>query len=235
MNPIIEQLRVRFNQLADEKVRTSSNRFFKESVNAQGIKSADVEKLSSEYFKLLTMHSKKEVFDLCEELFKSGILEESFVACHWSYKLNKQYEAADWIVFERWVNSYVTNWATCDTFCNHSVGELIEQNPGLIDQLKSWTGSDNRWVRRASAVSLIVPARKGLFLRDVFEIADQLLTDTDDMVQKGYGWMLKVTSQKHLEPVFDYVMKHKSTMPRTALRYAIEKMPEDLKKKCMIK
>jgi 3-methyladenine DNA glycosylase AlkD len=92
-----------------------------------------------------------------------------------------------------------------------------------------------RWVKRASAVSLIVPARKGLFLREIIEIADILLPDRDDMVQKGYGWMLKAASQAHQTAIFDYVIRKKAVMPRTALRYAIEKMPGDLKKMAMAK
>ncbi len=90
-------------------------------------------------------------------------------------------------------------------------------------------------MRRAAAVSLIIPARNGKFLADIFEIADLLLTDADDLVQKGYGWMLKVAANKHEQEVFEYVMKHKSLMPRTALRYAIEKMPADLKARAMEK
>lgn len=66
-------------------------------------------------------------------------------------------------------------------------------------------------------------------------IADILLLDQDDMVQKGYGWMLKVTCNNHEKEVFDYVMKHKGNMPRTALRYAIEKMPKELKSEAMKK
>jgi 3-methyladenine DNA glycosylase AlkD len=90
-------------------------------------------------------------------------------------------------------------------------------------------------VKRASAVSLIVPARQGKFLDDIFEIADILHSDSDDMVQKGYGWMLKAASQAHQEEVFRYVMNKKATMPRTSLRYAIEKMPAELKSKAMAK
>jgi len=82
---------------------------------------------------------------------------------------------------------------------------------------------------------LIIPARKGLFLEDVFEIADILLLDKDDLVQKGYGWMLKAASEAHQKEVFNYVMANKSVMPRTALRYAIEKMPADLKAEAMKK
>jgi len=90
-------------------------------------------------------------------------------------------------------------------------------------------------MRRAAAVTLILPARKGKFLDDIFEIADSLLLDTDDLVQKGYGWMLKEASKKHQKQVFDYIMKNKDKMPRTALRYAIEKMPPDLRKQAMAK
>ena len=88
-------------------------------------------------------------------------------------------------------------------------------------------------VKRAAAVTLIIPARKGLFLDQIFKIADILLLDPDDLVQKGYGWMLKAASQAHQEEVFNYVMQKKAIMPRTSLRYAIEKMPGEMRKRAM--
>lgn len=90
-------------------------------------------------------------------------------------------------------------------------------------------------MRRASAVTLIIPARKGLFINDIFEIADILLADKDDLVQKGYGWMLKAASEAYMEKVFDFVIARKAIMPRTALRYAIEKMPAEMKAEAMKK
>jgi 3-methyladenine DNA glycosylase AlkD len=160
-------------------------------------------------------------------------MEESFVACDWSYRVRKDFLAADFPVFEKWVNRYISNWASCDTFCNHTVGALIDMYPQSVAVLRKWALSDNRWMRRAAAVSLIIPARHGKFIKDIFDIADILLEDSDDMVQKGYGWMLKAASQAHQEKVFQYVIKNKEAMPRTALRYAIEKMPRDLKMKAM--
>ncbi len=62
------------------------------------------------------------------------------------------------------------------------------------------------------------------------EIAERLLLDPDDMVQKGYGWMLKAASESHQREIFEYMMARKDIMPRTALRYGIEKMPGDLRK-----
>jgi 3-methyladenine DNA glycosylase AlkD len=90
-------------------------------------------------------------------------------------------------------------------------------------------------MKRAAAVSLIIPAKHGQFLPEIIRIADRLLLDKDDMVQKGYGWMLKEASEQHLDEVYQYVLKHRKDMPRTALRYAIEKMPPEMKAEAMKK
>lgn len=226
---VVRNVRDELKGNADEATRISALRFFKEEVRMYGIKSAVVRKIAKRYYKEIKKADKAEIFRLCEELWRSGYMEESFIACEWSYLIRKDYEGEDFPVFERWVTMYVTNWASCDTLCNHSVGAFIEMYPEYIKELKRWALSENRWVRRASAVSLIVPARSGKFLADIFEIADILLADKDDMVQKGYGWMLKTAGHSHEREVFNYVMKNKETMPRTALRYAVEKMPKELK------
>ncbi|VVB88677.1 DNA alkylation repair enzyme [uncultured archaeon] len=235
MNEIILQIRKDLNKNIDEKVKKSGQNFFKEKVKIYGIKTSIVSKIGKEYFNAIKDKNKNEIFDLCDGLWRSGYMEESFIACNWSYYIHKKYEEKDLKVFERWLDDYVSNWASCDTLCNHTVGTFLEMYPDYVSELKKWAKSENRWKRRASAVSLIKPAKQGKFLKDIFEIADILLTDEDDLVQKGYGWMLKVAGQSHQEQVFDYVMKNKKIMPRTSLRYAIEKMPEDLRKQAMKK
>lgn len=235
MDKTIENLREELINNADEKTKLSGERFFKESVTMYGIRSATVIRIGKDYFKTITDKNKSHIFSLCEELWKSGIMEESFVACNWSFNVHKQYEPADFDVFEKWVNNYIDNWASCDTLCNNTIGTFVEMFPGYLSGLKKWAKSQNRWVKRASAVSLIIPARKGKFLNDIFEIADILHSDKDDMVQKGYGWMLKAASQAQQKDVFNYVMSKKATMPRTSLRYAIEKMPDELKVRAMAK
>ncbi|MFA5291433.1 MAG: DNA alkylation repair protein [Phycisphaerae bacterium] len=233
MNRIIKKVRGALKAGADEKTKNSFQRFFKEEVKLYGAKTALVVKIAKDGFADIEDLSKKEIFAICEELFKSGFLEEAGIAATWSYQIRERFLVSDFKTFERWINKYIDNWAKCDTFCNHTVGDFIEQNPEFISGLKKWTKSKNRWLRRAAAVSLIIPARQGKFLKDIFEIARSLLIDKDDMVQKGYGWMLKEASRKHQREVFDFVVKNKANMPRTALRYAIEKMPEKLRKKAI--
>ena len=229
MSNIIEKIRQELQENADEKAKESGLRFFKEKVNLYGMKTTIATQIAKKYFKIIENKSKKEIFGLCEELWQSGFMEESFIACSWAYAIHKKFERKDFDIFEKWVNNYVSNWASCDTICNHTIGSFIEMYPEYLANLKKWAKSPNRWMKRASAVSLIIPAKNGKFLEDIFQIADILLEDKDDMVQKGYGWMLKVASQAHQDQVFDYVVSNKKTMPRTALRYAIEKMPKELK------
>jgi 3-methyladenine DNA glycosylase AlkD len=235
MEEILHTVRGALKNSIDEKTRATSQNFFKEKIKYFGVKVPTVHRLSKEYYKLIESKTKSEIFGLCEALWRSGYIEESFIACNWSYYIHDRYEPGDFQVFEKWIDQYVNNWASCDTLCNHTVGAFIEMYPQYLAKLKELAKAENRWMRRASAVTLIMPARKGKFLSDILQIADILLMDKDDLVQKGYGWMLKAASEAYQQQVFEYVMAKKAVMPRTALRYAIEKMPAELKAAAMDK
>ena len=233
MNPVIAEIREELQANADEKTKKSFQRFFKEEVKCYGVKTGTVSKIAKNYWNEIKQLDKTEIFSLCEMLYQSGYSEEAYVAAVWLPNMVNKFESSDLGLFGRWIENYVDNWAKCDTLCNHTVGSFIEKYPESIGELKRWAKSKNRWLKRAAAVSLIIPAKNGMFLQEVFEISDTLLSDEDDMVQKGYGWLLKEASRKHQKEVFNYVLKTKKKMPRTALRYAIELMPEEFKKEAM--
>ncbi len=234
-SPVVIAVRAELRKNRDKRTRESAQRFFKEEVKFYGVKSALVRKIARAYFNKIKNLDKKEIFALCEELFAADYSEEAFIAAEWAFRLKQQYAPEDFQVFAGWVKKYVNNWAKCDTFCNHAVGALVEKYPVLLPGLKVWAKSDNRWVKRAAAVSLILPARRGKFLKEVFAIADILLEDPDDLVQKGYGWLLKEASRQHQQEVFAYLMKYKKTIPRTAFRYALEKISPQLRSQAMTK
>lgn len=235
MDDIIQQIRSILQERADPEIAASGRRFFKEEITVYGMKTAEVTKIAKSFLPTVLKKEKEEVFSLCEELYASEYMEESFIASAWLPHLKDRFQEDDIRVFEQWIEAYVTNWATCDTFCNHTVGDLLTEYPECVEHLYRWAQSENRWLRRAAAVSLIVPAKRGEFLHEAFRLADLLLIDPEDLVQKGYGWLLKEASRKHQSDVFSYVCQHKRVMPRTALRYAIELMPEDLRKVAMRK
>ncbi len=233
MTNILETIDLQLIENSEDVHQKSSKRFFKEEIKSYGVKNPVVNKIAKELFKEVKHLKKEEIFRLCEILFQSGYMEKSLIACHWSYRLKRQYEPKDFELFEKWVDLYIDNWAVCDTFCNHTMGSFLVMYPNYLMRMVRFTESKNRWMRRASAVSLIVPAKKGLFIETIFQIAEILKYDRDDLVQKGLGWMLKCASKPYPHLVFDFIMINKSIMSRTALRYAIEKMSEKMKEEAM--
>ena len=235
MLKILTNIRKDLKKNSDKKTKESSKRFFKEEVVLYGVKSAIVSKIAKKYFKEIKELNKKELFLICEELLKSNYCEEAYIVSNWLPKKIDILEKKDIKIFKKWIDLYINNWAKCDGFCNHTIGDLLEKFPEIMPEIKSWSKSKNKWLKRASAVSLILPARRGKYLTDVFEISDVLLLDAEDMVLKGYGWLLKEASRKHQKKVLAYVLKNKKIMPRTSLRYAIELMPEELRQKALKK
>lgn len=170
------------------------------------------------------------VIKYCDRLLKTKVYEHKVIAFQWSFNYRNHYQEKHFKVFEGWLKTYVDDWSDCDDLCTHTLGCFIYKYPKFVPKVKKWSLSENRWLRRASAVTFIYSVRKGECLDSVFEAASTLLSDKDDLVQKGYGWMLKEASKIYSEEVFDFVMEHKNKMPRTALRYAIEKLPANYKK-----
>ncbi|MFH1286259.1 MAG: DNA alkylation repair protein [Candidatus Magasanikbacteria bacterium] len=232
MTKVITNIRKELNKHVDPVYKKGATNFFKEKVNPIGVRTPMTRRISKDYFP--KEKSKQDVFKLCEELLEKRTFEETVIAFSWARRMRKDFQEKDFKRFEAWLKKYVDNWAFCDDFCTHTLGEFITDFPEFVPNAKAWHTSKNRWLRRASAVSFIYPIRKEKkFLEDIFEIADKLLLDEDDLVQKGYGWTLKVAADIYPKIVFDFVMKRKDTMPRTALRYAIEKMPTTWRKAAM--
>ncbi|MDR1992080.1 MAG: DNA alkylation repair protein [Nitrososphaerota archaeon] len=229
MSQIIVQIREELKANADPQTMKSAKRYFKEAITSYGVKNSLMKKISHKNWCQIKNLSKKDIFSLCETLLSSGVMEEAFIVAEWLPKIADQFQQEDLVIFERWIDCYIDNWAKCDSFCNHTVGDFMMKFPEQVGILMVWAKSNNRWLKRAASVTLIVPAKKGLFLQEALKISELLLTDPDDLVQKGHGWLLKAETEKHPDEVLSYVMKNKLVMPRTALRYAIEKLPKEQK------
>ena len=148
MDPVIAHIRKDLKASADPATRKTFQRFFKEEVKYYGVKVPTVRKIARKYWNEIKVRDKKEIFSLCEELYKSGYCEEGFVVSSWAHLLADRYERDDLPVFRHWIDSYISNWAACDSFCNHTIGDFIEKFPEYTGELKRWTQSNNRWMRR---------------------------------------------------------------------------------------
>ena len=168
MSTIIEKIRQELISNADEKTRISGERFFKEPVKFHGLKSAVTEKIGKEHYSKLRGKPKTEIFELCDELWQSGYMEEALIACNWSYNVRKEYSPDDIKVFERWIDNYVSNWATCDTLCNHTAGTLIEMYPEKISYLKKWAKLPGRWDEKGICSNAYSTCQEGIVSQMIY-------------------------------------------------------------------
>jgi len=167
MTEEIRLIRKNLELNVDELTKSTGQHYFKETVRLYGVGTALVKKIAVDSFQTIKSKSKADIFALCEELWSSGMLEESFIACEWAYRLRSFYTPQDIQVFEKWIDNWVDNWASCDTLCNHSVGSLVAGYPQNCAVLKR---VDMLWesMEAAGGSSLVGCASpKGSFPRGV--------------------------------------------------------------------
>jgi 3-methyladenine DNA glycosylase AlkD len=134
-------------------------------------------------------------------------------------------------IWHRWLaENHSANWATTDAICGALIGPLILAHPELGARLRVWSGHRNMWVRRASIVGLIQRARRGESLDLVYEIAKRLHSDREDLIQKAVGWALREAGKTDPARLERYLRSNGPAIPRTTLRYAIERFPETKRK-----
>lgn len=203
--------------------------------NFWGVRTPTIHKIAGKHYKTLKSERIDKRLEVCHYLLATRVYEYKIMAFRWAYLARKDYEPEHLAVFAEWLNEYIDDWIDCDDLCIHVIGEFFLKYPDLAEEVIKWAESPNYWVRRGAAVSLVLPSRKGKQLTLVFQVADLLLEDEEDLVRKGYGWLLKVTSKTYPDEVFAYVMDRRDRMPRVSLRYAIEKLPKQMRDQVMEK
>ena len=122
------------------------------------------------------------------------------------------------------------NWDLVDLSADKICGEyLAERSGGDRELLYRFAASDNLWERRIAIVSTFAFIRRKQF-GDTFSIAEKLLHDRHDLIHKACGWMLREAGKRDEKALEGFLRKHAAEMPRTMLRYAVERLPERKKK-----
>ena len=123
---------------------------------------------------------------------------------------------------------YINNWNLVDVTCPHVTGKHLIDKDRTI--LYKWAKSEDLWTKRIAMVSTFSFIRKN-DLEDTFKIAEILLHDEHDLIHKAVGWMLREAGKRDIKKEETFLKKYYKTMPRTMLRYAIEKLPETKRQK----
>jgi 3-methyladenine DNA glycosylase AlkD len=172
-----------------------------------------------------------EAVEFCDLVIRRREMELKNAGIFLLARYQKSYDKGLLRNVESWLaNDHCANWAATDALCGEVLGPLVRQCPTLTSKLKTWAGKRNLWLRRASAVGIIHCARRGEQLDDAYAIAESLFKYPEDLIHKATGWMLREAGKPDPARLEGFLLKHGSKIPRTTLRYAIERFPPEKRK-----
>jgi 3-methyladenine DNA glycosylase AlkD len=222
---------------ANPQRAAGAQRYFKEKINFYGMTSVEAREIADEVYRSVQGEwTVREAVELCEILLPDPYYEPRAEAILILLRFKKEFGPEIFSRIKKWLaRDYCDNWALVDVLCPEAMETLLKKYPELVEKIKDWTQSPNRWVKRASAVSFITLARRGQYLDDVYEISKRLFPTDDDLIHKAAGWLLREAGKTDMPRLEKFLLNKGASIPRTTLRYAIERFPADKRKRLLEK
>ena len=229
MNNQIADIKYEMRKLANKKIAEHSQRFFKTGKGQYGegdiflgIRVPVLRKIAKKFRRI----SLAEVSKLLESKFH----EERLLSILMLVNLFKSGDEDDQeLIYELYLDKtkFINNWDIVDISAGNIVGAfLFKKDKAPLYRL---VFSENLWERRIAIVATFYFIRNDEF-DDTLKIAEILFTDKEDLIHKAVGWMLREVGKRVIEIEEEFLEEHYLKMPRTMLRYAIERFPETRRK-----
>jgi 3-methyladenine DNA glycosylase AlkD len=207
--------------------------FFKDEIKSHGWYAAALRRAAVHFRREL----KKErglafLVEVADHLFSGSVLEEKVAAVFLLEKLDAEFGDREFKLFEVWLDR-ISSWADHDGLVHYLMGPMVASKPARTKAAFRWAKSPNRWQRRAACVALIRGARAKMFFPEITKLSNLLLSDEDDMVQKGLGWLLRETAKYDAKRTVPYLMKIRRRAPRLVLRTACETLPVGVRERIL--
>ena len=218
-------LRQRLRDGGSPAVARSIQRFFIEPVRCYGWKTAELRRFAR--------RTQREIFveggfslllAVADRLFSGKANDEKNLAVLLLENRIKHFGDAEFRRFEGWL-SRITNWSEHDALVHYLIGPLMASDRRRVARAFAWARSKDPWHRRAAAVSLIQATRRRLYFREITRLSGRLLSDQNEMVRKGLGWLLRETAKADPARTVPYLLRIRLRAPRLVLRTACETLP----------
>jgi 3-methyladenine DNA glycosylase AlkD len=203
--------------------------FFKHEIKSRGWYTGELRKVAVRFRRTIAAENGTPfLVQVADRLFRDEVLEEKIFAVLMLAGVVPEFGRPEFKLFESWLDR-ISAWADHDALVHYLLGPMIAADDGLLSRPPRWAKSKDRWHRRAAAVSLIHTTRQHRNFEHIQRISEMLLSDDDDMVQKGLGWLLREAAKFNREETVAYLMTIRDRSPRLVLRTACETLPAQMK------
>lgn len=188
-----------------------------------GVTVPDQREIAKQFFKEISL---EELSQLIENPFHEARLT-GLMSLVYRYEKTKS-ESEHGVLVDFYLNhlDFINNWDLVDSSCSQILGHFYWKKGKML--FYELADSGQLWRQRIAMISSYFWIKKGEF-NDALALAEKLKNHPHDLMHKAVGWMLREIGNRDFEVEMEFLKKHYQTMPRTALRYAIEKFPEELR------
>ncbi len=213
---------------ADPVRARGAERYFKEAMKCYGVAAPDVHALvSGLHARVKGRWTADDAIALCDILFPDAEHEAKAVGALMLAKFKRSLPPGLFAKTKSWLAAdLLPSWAAVDVLCPDVLGAFLEAHRSYVEKIRAWASHPNRWVKRASLVSFIKLARQPEFLSAIYEISASVFAAADDLVEKANGWLLREAGKADPARLERFLLAHGPAVPRTTVRYAIERFPE---------
>jgi 3-methyladenine DNA glycosylase AlkD len=223
---VADQIIMRLRQMGEPRRAQGARQYFKHQIVALGITTPALRLFMRERMNgLQKVWRLGEAIQLCDRLLQEPELEIRGAGFLALAAFKKALTPAWLTPAESWLKHRLDNWALVDGFCNAVLSPLLERHPAVERTLVRWSGAKLLWPRRAALVTLVPFARSGRCLELAYWLAQEHFGDPEDLMHKATGWLLREAGKTDPARLKRFLLQHGPAIPRTALRYAIERFP----------
>jgi 3-methyladenine DNA glycosylase AlkD len=207
--------------------------FFKEEIQSRGWYTAELRKAAVRFRRtILKEHGLEFLVRVADELFAGEVLEEKAFAVYLLENQTASLGEREFRLLGKWL-ARISSWADHDALVHYLIAPLIAADRRRMQEVFRWARSRDRWHRRAACVALIQSTRQKMFFPEIVRLSNLLLSDRDDMVQKGLAWLLRETAKADAKTAVPYLLELRGRAARSLLRTACETLPSATKKRIL--
>ena len=220
---MLAELRRRLGRAGRGDVAAQLKRSLGEGVPCYGIKPAEVHNIGLEAVRQLRSGGMPLTLEVAGDLFKSGNLEEGLIGAQLVGALARHIGGGDFPRFEAWAGK-LNNPQTADALATQCISRAMAAKPSIALRLLEWTKSSNPWLRLAAVSSFAPLVREGRFMTDALSVAEPVMNDEHEAVQRGVGTLLMEATRLQAPRVVEFLSAWKGKAPRLVMQLAATKL-----------